>query len=323
MPHHPNGSPEACPELVLQRAEVRDGLALGYWRLGPEPAEGSGYPLLLIHGFPETKRIWLRNLAPLAAAGFDVIAPDLRGVGDSDPAGDDFYDPPAYGRDLHALLHDVLGLAECGVVAGDVGGAVAMDLSLRFPGFVSRQCIFNTLPPVLPEAWAAAGIPDDPPRETLAPYDYFIRQGTDAEGLVAELCTPALRRAYVRGFYTHRLLASETGFTPAEADSMAEPFGDAAQLRAAMAVYELEFGRRRISELPRLMETSPVPTLVLYGPEDRVVRPSFMRRMAVAFPDHAGPFVVHGSGHFVQWEAPDVLHSTLVEFFRDLLTSSA
>lgn len=301
----------------LQRAEVRDGLALGYWRLGPEG--GGGYPLLLIHGFPETKRIWWRNLAPLAAAGFDVIAPDLRGVGDSDAAGDDFYDPPAYARDLHALVHDVLGLPGCGTVSGDVGGAVAMDLSLRFPGFVSRQCIFNTLAPVLPEAYAAAGIPDDPPRETLAQYDYFLRQGRDADGLVAELSTPALRREYVRGFYTHRLLAGETAFAPTDADWMAEPFGEAGRLRAAMAVYELEFGRRALSEVPRLMETSPVPTLILYGPEDPVVRESFMDRMAVAFPERVGPFVVHGSGHFVQWEAPDVLHSTLVEFFRDLL----
>ncbi len=41
-------------------------------------------PLLLIHGFPCTSRIWSHNLVPLAEAGFDVVAPDLRGYGDSD-----------------------------------------------------------------------------------------------------------------------------------------------------------------------------------------------------------------------------------------------
>jgi pimeloyl-ACP methyl ester carboxylesterase len=51
-------------------------IVIGYWRAG----EG-GEPLLLVHGFPETKRIWARNVAPLAAAGFDVIVPDLRGAG--------------------------------------------------------------------------------------------------------------------------------------------------------------------------------------------------------------------------------------------------
>lgn len=41
-------------------------------------------PLLLIHGFPCTSRIWSHNLGPLAGAGFDVVAPDLRGYGDAD-----------------------------------------------------------------------------------------------------------------------------------------------------------------------------------------------------------------------------------------------
>jgi pimeloyl-ACP methyl ester carboxylesterase len=57
----------------VHRAKVRDDLALGYWRAG-----AGGYPLLLVHGFPETKRIWARNVEPLADAGFDVIVPDLR-----------------------------------------------------------------------------------------------------------------------------------------------------------------------------------------------------------------------------------------------------
>ena len=42
-----------------------------------------GYPLLLIHGYPETKRIWWRNVEPLANAGYEVIVPDLRGYGES------------------------------------------------------------------------------------------------------------------------------------------------------------------------------------------------------------------------------------------------
>ena len=145
------------PRFPVHRCAVRDGLAIGYWRAG----EG-GYPLLLVHGFPETKRIWARNVAPLAAAGFDVIVPDLRGVGDSDPAPDGFYDPPAYARDLHALCAQ-LGIERCGAVAGDVGAMVVAELGLRFPGFVERQCLFNTLAPPLLAAFAAAGIPEDPP----------------------------------------------------------------------------------------------------------------------------------------------------------------
>ena len=61
------------------RIEVRHGHRLAGRRRGD-----GGVPLLLIHGFPCTSRIWSHNLVPLAEAGFDVVAPDLRGYGDSD-----------------------------------------------------------------------------------------------------------------------------------------------------------------------------------------------------------------------------------------------
>ena len=59
----------------VRRADVR-GVDLAYLREG----EG-GSPLILLHGWPETMRIWWRNIRPLADAGFEVIVPDLRGFG--------------------------------------------------------------------------------------------------------------------------------------------------------------------------------------------------------------------------------------------------
>ena len=108
-----------------------------------------GYPLLLIHGYPETKRVWWRNIEPLVAAGYEVIVPDLRGHGDSDLSADDTYDLVTYSRDLHTLVHDVLGHERCGVVGGDVGGVVAVDMVNRFEGFVEGLCFFDTVPPLL------------------------------------------------------------------------------------------------------------------------------------------------------------------------------
>src|SRR5881392_1000830 len=126
----------------VERAEVRNGVELAFARAG-----AGGYPLLLVHGWPETKRIWWRNIEPLAAAGFEVIVPDLRGFGDSGLAPDGFYDPPAHARDLHALVHDTLGHDHCVTAGGDLGGVALQDLGLRFPGFVTRQCLFNTITP--------------------------------------------------------------------------------------------------------------------------------------------------------------------------------
>ena len=128
-----------------------------------------GYPLVLLHGYPETKRIWWRNIAPLAAAGYEVIVPDLRGHGESDVDPDDRYDIVTYSRDVEALVHDVLGHERCGVVAGDVGAVVAYDLALRFEGLVEALCCFNTAPPFLIEEYQAAGIVTDRVRATSTP----------------------------------------------------------------------------------------------------------------------------------------------------------
>jgi len=299
--------------LPVHRCPVRGDLSIGYWRAG----EG-GYPLLLVHGFPETKRIWRRNVAPLAEAGFDVIAPDLRGVGDSDLAPDGFYDPPAYARDLRALCEQ-LGIERCGAVAGDVGAMVVAELGLRFPGFVERQCLFNTLAPPLSAAFAAAGIPEDPPLADRAEMDYFVRQGSDAEGLLAELDTAERRRAYVGAMYGERGWSAPGAFTASDIAYHSEPFASADALRAAIAVYEVGFGRRPLSEPPVLAQRNPVRTLILYGPEDKVVTRHFPVRMAIAFPDHAGPFEIRGAGHFLSWEQPGELLGHLRAFFRDRL----
>ena len=127
--------PTALPEEV---AEVR-GFRQAFTRLGH-----GGVPVLLVHGWPETRRIWWRNVAPLAAAGFEVIVHDLRGFGDSDIGPDGFHDVPAHSRDLHALVTEHLGHDRVVAVGGDLGGPVIQDLALRFPGFVDRLVLFNS-----------------------------------------------------------------------------------------------------------------------------------------------------------------------------------
>jgi pimeloyl-ACP methyl ester carboxylesterase len=295
----------------VHHADLSTGVRMAHLREG-----AGGRPLLLLHGYPETMRIWWRNVAPLAAAGFEVIVPDLRGFGGSSIAPDARYDPPAYARDLHALLTEVLHHDQCDVVGGDLGGVVAIDLALRFPGLVERMVLFNTVPPVLDEAYRAAGIPDEPPRRLRPSADYFVRQGTDADALIAELDTPDKRRRYIAEFYGHRLWAPPGAFTPDAVDFMVEPFLDAEKLRHSWGVYEVACGTTPVVEIPLLFQAVPLPTLVLYGPEDHVVPRTFCERMEVAFPQCSGPFVVPGAGHFLQWERAELLNRTLVGFLR-------
>jgi pimeloyl-ACP methyl ester carboxylesterase len=300
--------------FTIERAQVRDGATLAFVHEGR-----GGYPLLLIHGYPETKRIWWRNVGPLAAAGFEVVAPDLRGHGDSDLAADGFYDIAAFSLDLHALMHDVLGHARYGIVGGDVGGVVLYDMALRYPDAVERLCVFNTLAPPLHGLYDEAGIPrEDPPREARPTADYFRRQATDADGLLAELDTPERRQAYVADMYGHRLWAAPGTFTPEDVAFMTEPYGDAAKLRASWGVYEGSTGTKPMADVPRVLEPCPVPALVLYGTEDHVVPRNFPAQAAVAFTQCIGPFHIPGAGHFLQWEAAAVLNGALTYFFADL-----
>jgi pimeloyl-ACP methyl ester carboxylesterase len=297
--------------FAVHRADLSTGVKLAYLREGV-----GGRPLLLLHGYPETMRVWWRNIAPLAAAGFEVIVPDLRGFGRSDLAPDGRYDPPAFARDLHALLTQALGHDRCDVAGGDLGGVVPVDLALRFPGLVERMVLFNTVPPQLGDAYRAAGIPDDPPREQRPAADYFVRQGTDADALIAELDSPQRRARYIAEFYGHRFWAAPGAFTPAAVEFMVEPFLDAEKLRSSWGIYEFVAGRRPVVEVPMLFQPVPLPTLVLYGPEDHVVPTSFCARMAVAFPECVGPFVVPGAGHFLQWERAEVFNRAVAAFLR-------
>jgi pimeloyl-ACP methyl ester carboxylesterase len=300
------------PLPPIERSEVRPGVELAYWRAG------SGFPLLLVHGWPETRRIWARNVGPLAAAGFEVIVPDLRGFGDSGLAPDGHYDLASHARDLHALVHDVLGHERCAASGGDLGGGVIQDLALRFEGFVARQVLFNCVLPLLAEEYEAAGLPAAPARQTRMAADYFVRQGRDADGLAAELDTPERRRRYVAEFYGHRFWAAPGAFTREDVDFMTEPFADGERLRASWGNYESAMGTRPLSEPPRFFERSAVETLVLYGPEDHVIWPAFPEMCEVVFERLIGPFVVPRAGHFLQWERADLLNMTLIAFLRDL-----
>ena len=280
---------------------------------------GRGVALLCVHGWPESKRIFWRVIEPLAAAGFDVIVPDLRGFGDSGLAPDGFYDTPSHSRDLSSLVGEELGYDRVVVLGGDLGGPVVQDMALRFPDLVDRMVLFNSPLPYDKERMASlAGT--RAPREAA---DYFLRQGTDADGLAAELATPEARHRYIATFYSSRFWAHPGAFDDAAVAFHADPFGSADVLRASFGAYESVFDASKRSE-PTLMGRNDItPTLILFGPSDHVIYPAFDRMAAEVFGVHTGPFLLRDCGHFVPWESPRALVSATVAFCADLLAASA
>ena len=128
--------------FTVQKAAL-PGITINY------ASAGTGPPVLLLHGHPQTHIVW-RGIAPqLVAAGYQVIAPDLRGYGDSDkPASDAAhltYSKRVMAQDQIALMAS-LGHDRFAVVGHDRGGRVAHRLALDFPDAVERLAVLDIAP---------------------------------------------------------------------------------------------------------------------------------------------------------------------------------
>lgn len=139
-----NGSEPPALEGVEHRyVTTPGGLRIHVADAGP----AQGPPVMLVHGFPQHWWEWHRMIGPLAADGYRVLVPDLRGAGWSDaPRGP--YRKADMGGDLSAVL-DQLGVGPVKLAAHDWGGPAAFCLLLDHPEKVSGFLGFNTIAPIL------------------------------------------------------------------------------------------------------------------------------------------------------------------------------
>jgi pimeloyl-ACP methyl ester carboxylesterase len=115
----------------MGRVEV-DGVGVEY------EVTGTGRPVVLLHGFPDSGRLWRHQVPALAEAGFQVVVPDLRGYGRSgQPEPVDAYSLPLLAGDVLAVLAE-LGIDQAHVVGHDWGAALAWVLGSLAPGNVDH-----------------------------------------------------------------------------------------------------------------------------------------------------------------------------------------
>lgn len=173
---------------------------------------GSGPPLLLLHGFPQTHLMW-RDIAPALARDFTVVCADLRGYGHSScPPSDDEHAPyskRAMARDMVAVMR-TKGFESFAVAGHDRGGRVAYRLALDHPERVTRIAVLDIVPTA--SVWEHADArfalafwpwlllaQDAPLPETLiasAP-EAIVDHALSAWGSAAGSFSPAVRAAYV------------------------------------------------------------------------------------------------------------------------------
>jgi pimeloyl-ACP methyl ester carboxylesterase len=126
------GASVPLPDGAASRYATVNGVKLHF------VTAGSGDPVLLVHGWPETWYAW-RKIIPVLAPRFTVVAPDMRGYGDSErPSGG--YDKVTVATDLHELMRS-LGFGRIHLVAQDMGGPVGYAYAASFPADV-RDFVF-------------------------------------------------------------------------------------------------------------------------------------------------------------------------------------
>lgn len=170
---------------------------------------GSGTPVVLLHGFPNTWYAW-RDVMPRLAERHTVIALDLRGLGDSDP-GTQPNDVPTGAGDLHALVAE-LGLGPVLLAGQDWGGSTAFAFAAAHPDEVRRLAVLEAMPA---GPWTETGsgsggawfagfhqIPDLPERMVAgrerAYLDWFFRAYSATPGVPTQAAVDEYVRCYAR-----------------------------------------------------------------------------------------------------------------------------
>jgi pimeloyl-ACP methyl ester carboxylesterase len=125
----------------MGRVDV-DGVRIEY------EVTGQGRPVMLLHGFPDSGRLWRHQVPALAGAGFQVIVPDLRGYGrSSKPEAIGAYSLPLLAGDVMAILAE-LNIAKAHMVGHDWGAALAWALASLAPGNVDHLVALSVGNPV-------------------------------------------------------------------------------------------------------------------------------------------------------------------------------
>lgn len=274
---------------------------------------GSGPPVLLLHGFPETHLMW-RHVAPVLAKNFCVVCADLRGYGLSGcPASTDDHFPyskRALAQDMIELMGQ-LGFESFSVVGHDRGGRVAYRMALDHPDRIARLGVLDIVPTETAWShadsrlalsfwpWSVLAQPASlPERILLAVPEAVIDDAFSQWGSKSDVFTADVRDAYVDALRD-----------PQHAHAICEEY------RAA-AMIDREHDREDVSTGRRIK----CPVLVLWGANGALdtwyVDEGGPLELWRQWANNVGGFAIKG-GHFFPEEAPDETARALTAFLSD------
>jgi len=255
--------------------------------------------VLCLHGWPQHWYEWRRLMPALAADGYRVIAPDLRGFGWSGAPADG-YEKENLADDILALL-DELGLERVKLVGHDWGGWIGFLLCLREPQRFERYLALNILPP-----WTSM--------RAMAPHlwRFWYQWLISSPGIGYQL--------HRSGKFVPKVLVGGSvrrdPWDEATIHAFSDTFTEPARARAAVQMYRVftlreapAIGRGRYAEA-RLR----VPTKLLFGTGDAALN----HNLLAGYERHADEMQlekVDGCGHFIVDEMPELVAERAREFF--------
>lgn len=276
----------ATSPIVSDTSEV-EGLKLHYL------TAGHGAPLILLHGYTQTSRMW-KPIIPLLAEKFTVIAPDLPGIGDSEIPADGL-DMQTSAIRIHALAKS-LGVERAKVVGHDIGLMVAYAYAARFPAEVEKLVVMDAFLPGV-AGWETA-------------YNnpgiwHFRFNGPTPEALVR-----GRERTYFEHFWNDFAADKMRSVPEADRRTYTAAYARPGRMRAGWA-YFVSF-QRAAKDFAQLSHTKlTIPVLVIGGEKSMgELLAQQMKRVA----SDVTVVVLKDTGHWVLEERPMETTEALVKF---------
>jgi epoxide hydrolase 4 len=308
--HHPEAGSVSAPPTPLADTFTRlmphDGIEIreGYADVGDVTLHyveaGEGPLLVLLHGFPEFWFGWRQQIAPLAAAGFRVVAPDTRGYNlSSRPEGVAAYSVDALAADIRGLIR-ALGASSAMVAGHDWGGSIAWTLATDHPEVVDRLAVLN------------------------AAHPHRLQQGLHSPSQLRKswyfffFATPGLPEEVVQArdwhFFRHFLADANPPYTPEELERYVEAWS---QPGAAAGMINYYRSSVRESSKQAKAEHPPIsaPTLVIWGQRDRYLGEDLAEPDAGDVPNLDRVERLADASHWVHHDEAERVNQLLTGFF--------
>jgi pimeloyl-ACP methyl ester carboxylesterase len=274
--------------VIVERTATVDGVKLHYL------VAGRGDPVLLLHGYAQNSHMWRPLMKELAKTHL-VVAPDLRGFGDS-ARPESGYDKKTMAQDVHALAKS-LGITRAGVAGHDIGLMVAYAYAAQYPAEVDRLALLDAFIP---------GVGDTTGLFLLKDLWHFHFYGPTPLALVK-----GRERIYFEHFWNDFAADGRKSVSEADRRFYATKYAQPGAMRAGMEVFR-NFDQDAKDNAAFAATKLTMPVLVLGGEKSGG---DFLVTQGRMVATNVEGVIVKGSGHWLIDEAPDQVIPKLVAFF--------